>query len=180
MCIKNDFTNFAIHTQIINLPYRSHKESLLLEFFFPISFQRVGNSRGDGGDGVGGGSNFIYEWMNEKRRKWRKRFLGQVSSLQFFPSFSGILSFWQLQKPCRSLQVTRIHESSQWDFYFVFQLINKVPQLHCALGHHYYSPVGGLSRIWIHNFTWIVGERSKEDKILSLSTQSTPNISNCL
>jgi len=61
--------------------------------------------------------------------------------------------------------------SSQWGL-FVFQLINKVPQPHCALGHHYYSPVGGLSRIWIRNFTWIVGERSKEDKILSLSLKA--------
>jgi len=94
-----------------------------------------------------------------------------VSSLQILPSFGGISSFWQLQKPCRSLQVTRICGLAN-GVYFVFQLINKVPQPHCALGHHYYSPVGGLSRIWIRNFTWIVGERSKEDKILSLSLKA--------
>ncbi len=157
-----------------NLPYRSHKESLLLEFFFPISFQRLGSSRVWGM----GGSNCIYEWMNKKRIKLKKKIPRASVFTPILTPLSGISSFWQLQKPCRSLQVTRISGLAN-GILFCLSADQQGPP--APLGHHYYSPVDGLSRIWIHNFTWIVGERSKEDKILSLSlTQSTPNISNCL
>jgi hypothetical protein len=76
LCIKNDFTHFAIHTQIIyayrsnNLPYRSHKESLgAWVFSFQFLFKELGVSRVCGM----GGSNCIYEWMKEKGDKMKEK-----------------------------------------------------------------------------------------------------------
>jgi hypothetical protein len=108
--------------------------------------------------------------MNEKRIKWKKKIprascLHSNSSLllvefQAFDSYKNRVGHFKLLE----------YGGLANGIYFVFQLINKVPP--APLGHHYYSPVGGLSRIWIRNFTWIVGERSKEDKIFSLSLKT--------
>ncbi len=78
-----------------NLPYIGHtRNPCCLSFSFQFLFKELGivGCVGDGGMAWGDVIVYMNEWMNEKRIKWSKRFLGQVSSLQFLPSFSEISS----------------------------------------------------------------------------------------
>jgi hypothetical protein len=78
-----------------NLPYIGHtRNPCCLSFSFQFLFKELGivGCVGDGGMAWGDVIVYMNEWMNEKRMKWSKRFLGQVSSPQFLPSFSEISS----------------------------------------------------------------------------------------